>query len=261
MQPLTVNNHIYYPVPRGHARLVNKDIRLYYVKGVTASGQAEDVLYIHNKDYESYLSQLLKNKEHSSESKLSLTSEALLFSFAYQGVTSKNLEVLSDLSFEISEMHFENTKALFNLLINSPALAPGMFRAVISRFIAHKEGWTNSAVLNKLITAALFCDLGSVAAPSRPHFDASSDMLELAGMAPETVQAVRQHHEYLDGSGPYRLKKFNIHPFAKIIRVSDEIYPYFQANQLLAGINKIKAMAPDKLDQKFVQALTTLSKK
>ena len=267
MQPVSTKNEVYYPVAKSHVELYLQGIRFYVKSDIILHKNEiqEKFVYVRRNDYESYLKQLTIFNPSTTEDpmdNLNAASEALLYSFSFQGASEQNMQLLTKVSEEVRKITSPNLKSLIQILISTPQLGPAMFRAVISKFIAAQQGWTTDVAVSKLTAAALFCDIGQVITDRKHHIYTSSELMQVSDMDPVVVQAVLQHHEYLDGSGPLRLKKFEIHPFAKIIRISDEFYPYFKKGHMLKGLEALKELAPLKLDQKFTNALTDkLSKK
>jgi len=95
--------------------------------------------------------------------------------------------------------------------------------------------------LETLSEAALYHDIGKVTIPDaillkparltevewdlmRRHSDAGARIVSAAGVASETVEAVRHHHEHYDGSGyPLGLEGDEIPLAARIIHVADAL--------------------------------------
>ena len=153
--------------------------------------------------------------------------------------------------------------------------------ALISVAIANKLGWEVSRV-EGLYLAAMVHDIGKVGVPSeiltkpihlndiemqlvRGHAETGYQILKDIPFPWPIAEAVRQHHERLDGSGyPRGLTSEQIIDEAKIIAVADTIEamgshrPYRASLGLAAAIEAIRSGAGSIFDAAVVDAACTL---
>lgn len=148
--------------------------------------------------------------------------------------------------------------------------------AVLTQLIAENMGWDHRRVKD-LGLAGLLHDLGKTAIPReiiyKParldemetaqmnlHPVIGSKMMELAGVDEGIIQAIRSHHERLDGSGyPYGLEGQEIDEASRVIAVAD-VYaamtsdrPYRKALPGAAAFGELED--EKRYDQRFVGAL------
>ena len=149
--------------------------------------------------------------------------------------------------------------------------------ALISEAIAKKLGWSDEQIRG-LYLAALVHDLGKIATPSeiltkpskltetemtliRQHPATGYEILKDIPFTWPIAEAVRQHHERLDGSGyPRGLKGEEIIPEARILAVADTIEaisshrPYRPGLGIDRAIEQIKLDGGNLFDQSVVDA-------
>lgn len=149
--------------------------------------------------------------------------------------------------------------------------------AMIAEEIAKKLGWSEDKIRG-LYLAALVHDLGKIATPSeiltkptkltkteltliREHPVTGYEILKDIPFTWPIAEAVRQHHERLDGSGyPQGLKAEEIIPEARILGVADTIEaisshrPYRPGLGIDLAIEQIRLNSGNLFDQSVVDA-------
>jgi putative nucleotidyltransferase with HDIG domain len=153
--------------------------------------------------------------------------------------------------------------------------------ALLSEAIARKLGWDEEKIKG-LYLAALVHDMGKIATPAeiltkpsqlsetemtliREHSNTGYEILKDVPFVWPIAEAVRQHHECLDGSGyPQGLKGDAIIPEARVLGVADTIEvmtshrPYRPGLGLDKAIEQVKLDAGIRLDAQISQAACEL---
>ena len=153
--------------------------------------------------------------------------------------------------------------------------------ALLSEAIARKLGWDEEKIKG-LYLAALVHDMGKIATPAeiltkpsqlsetemtliREHPNTGYEILKDVPFSWPIAEAVRQHHERLDGSGyPRGLKGDAIIPEARVLGIADTIEamtshrPYRPGLGLDKAIEQVKLEAGIRLDAQMSQAACEL---
>ncbi len=153
--------------------------------------------------------------------------------------------------------------------------------ALLTEAIARKLGWDEEKIKG-LYLAALVHDMGKIATPAeiltkpsqlsetemtliREHPNTGYEILKDVPFSWPIAEAVRQHHERLDGSGyPRGLKGDAIIPEARILGIADTIEamtshrPYRPGLGLDKAIEQVKLEAGIRLDAQISQAACEL---
>ena len=123
-------------------------------------------------------------------------------------------------------------------------------------------GLKNPKILERLFIAALFCDIGELIPnpENKTHQQLSIDFMEAFGHISDDIkQAMLHHHENNDGTGPFKIFKHKIHPYARIIRVVDELLHLITIKDKDFLI-ELKKQSVQKLDSTIVSILLKLLK-
>lgn len=139
------------------------------------------------------------------------------------------------------------------------------------------------ADLERLSTAAMFHDVGKAKIPSavldkpgrlddreraliETHAAAGYDALKgTGGISPEILDAVRHHHEYLDGSGyPDRLGAADIADLVRVLTISDIFSALIEGRRYKPPMSRVQAFdiltgMRDKLEMPLVTAFKSVA--
>lgn len=262
---LIVGSEEYIPINKDIIRLYKFEGIEFYVKNSQIKHNSnkelsiqDHTVFLKKKNYPLFLQKLFKSKplEVSTRSEnLNLHLEALYYSFKNFGVSNENLQLLKDAAFEISTLSSkESFKELLSLVVSGKRVHQSLFNAFITKLMAENLSWSSQGTMQKLLQASFFSYVGS-------DMDATLSLLMKAGVSDDILNIVKHSKENQDGSGAYGIKKAYIHPLSKLIRVSDEFYPYFNSKELSVGINYLKSLSPQKLDSQCVGAIIKIFQK
>lgn len=153
-------------------------------------------------------------------------------------------------------------KQEFRTMLCSNEVRYQIMRVVLCRLIAKKLNLKSDFYLKKIYMACFLCDIGEYHENTKNEYHGLIGAnLALSQKMPEDIaQAILHHHEYEDGSGPMQSTRHNIHPIAKIIRVSEE----WLSRMSLTNANypqDFANLAPEKLDAQIAEACLSLFKK
>ena len=159
--------------------------------------------------------------------------------------------------------------------------------SAISVMVAKEMSWDSPANVFKISMAGLFHDIGKKEIPKEvvdkprhllnakeralleTHVVRGKDILQtLKAMPADITQVAYQHHEDCLATGyPRRLKKNDIHPFARLIFLVDIFChqtikgPNTQACSAKEAIEKIEMYHMDEVDEAMFKALKALTRK
>jgi hypothetical protein len=251
---------------------INKDlIKLYAFKGIEfyvkntqikvitltegALLHAPHTVFLKKKNYPEFLKQLFElNKGSSSSAKnMSLHMEALLNSFENFGASPSNMYFLNEVVKEIVDMDSKSGfKEMISLLISENSVNKTLFTAFYTRLIANTLGWSAPTILQKIVLSSFISALN----------EESLYILKKNNSFPEEIFDIVSHcNENQNGSGPLKIKRTYIHPISKLIRVSNEFYPYFTHKKIENGIIHLKSITPTLLNSATVQAAVKIFQK
>lgn len=246
----------------------SKYIRIAHVGGDISSEkivefQKKEIkfLYLRREDFKEYISfaskaakEVIENKNLPADRKaivLRHSSEVIL-EFGFQQYVDKNIFELAKLNVEQSLSVLTDNIELLDLIesltSHSTALyAHSMGVALVASLTGRAVGWESSPLFFRLVSSAIFHDLGKRDFPVelqnkhesqmneqelerwKEHPRLGADYLSKVDDLPaEILQIILHHHELSDGSGfPKGLTSPKIHPVAKVIATADEFYKLY----------------------------------
>ena len=221
----------------------------------------DDKIYVREEEFQNYLYQYINFSNQHSNSRIEALSKNIIEmkrSFSISGISESNLNLVNHFIQEIHELSSTNAYSeLFKLLNQSSQVDRSLYFAIISKLLLQELGWNSPLNFKKMIMVSLFCDLGDAdsSLTEQEKILASISLLEKNKyIHSDVILAVRHHHEYLDGSGPFGIEKHYIHPYGKIISMCHDFYSYFNNKQIKQGLNFL-LINPHKYDRALVKAL------
>lgn len=268
-EPIIFKGEKYFPIFNPTVKdLKLVDVQLFVRKNFSSTNptEQENHYYLKEKDLKKYLSRIVKfneniKKEHVFET-LSSNTEILIHHLKESNFSNDSLILFNEYAKSLSlHLNSQSIMDLVKIVVNGKNINRTLFITMLAQFVAKNLEWTNPVILNKLTLACFFCDLGeNLPIENKHHIEIAIELLENVKIHSDIVNAIRHHHEYQDGTGWLKVKKHNIHPFAKIIRVCDDFYDYFKSKEISNGVNYLNNHSPTKYDTNTVAALTALFK-
>jgi putative nucleotidyltransferase with HDIG domain len=260
-------------------------LKIYQQKGLK-------FLYLKREDFRKYLGlnvELLKivnnNTSLEKEKKLNIlkhTSEIILEQLYTESVHPESLSVAKDIlesSFDMildTRDGMELAQAIKNGGDKNYAhhLAVSFYAIIIARGM----GWSSLSTLFKVSMAGLLHDIGEREIPKElldksrgeltfaeikileSHPEKSAQILANCPSVPsDVIQIVLQHHENCAGRGyPYRLRKSQINPLARLIAVADtfcELAFKDSGLSVIEALSRLNSLYSETLDQEYIHAL------
>lgn len=258
------NNEKFYPVPEGifnlyQYNLNNLDLEFYKKKNQIK----KDVLYLREKDYIKYSLLFSEKKEiKPSIATIGMMLESSIILIQSIGINPISHKILNNISIEMKNIYLNNDfKKHFKEILISKKAKEILLKVVLARTIAKELKIKNETVLNRLLLTTLFCDLGNLYEPKdATHQEKSIDLLsKFVSISDDIKQGILHHHENNDGTGPYKIFKHKIHPFARIIRVVDEIHNWMDLKSEKEPLDLyLKKLSVKKLDSVIVSIIINL---
>lgn len=240
---LIQNNERYYKVPAtglpwkhlGLTPFVYNDKTIHLEDSKSKNIQE---FYLKEKDFIIYSNSVIKTEHSHRQTKLIAASfglEMILIQIKSEGFSNQILNLCKQVVLQIKDLSFDKAfKDYIKMTECSPQVKYYLLRAVVSKSLAYKMGWSSRKIIDDVLLAALLCDLGSEMAtnPGIFHGEYLSSVMSLNHKISDAVtQGIRHHHEYNDGTGPLKLSRFQINPVAKIIRTVEDCLEMLRNNQ------------------------------
>ena len=271
---ITYRNEKYLPIPGPPLKDINfLDVQFYVSSNFSKSSDIPEVRSIENythyfikeSDLSSYLSQVIKSPENTSQDNLfntlSSNMDALLHNLKESQFSPESLKLFNEYSTILSsQLQSQSIVDLVKIVVNGQNLNRTLFITILTQFVAKAMGWSNENNLKKLMMASFLCDIAKEDSDDFDHIPKALILLENAKLHSDIILSVKHHHEYQNGSGAYRIKRHHIHPFAKVITVCDDFYDFFIVKRVTSGLQFLNNNAPDKYDSGAVIALSKLFK-
>lgn len=257
-QYLPVNKSVitYYPDVIPYVKKVNKENQKIIVE--------ENHFYLAEEDYINLTMRMLKSPNELTEiDHLTMGLESCLILLKKDGLNEEVFSLYSELTKDLLTLEINDKfRKEFRTILCSDQVRYILMRLVLSKLIAKELKISSDFYLKKIYLSCLFCDIGEMIPNPKKEYHAkwSAEQLKDKNISEDILQAIYHHHEYEDGSGHLGLTKHQIHPIAKIIRVSEEWLNLMKSKKRDYPV-EFSLMAPLKLNEDLVKACLALFNK
>lgn len=209
-------------------------------------------IYIKKSEHSKFLEKVFQLANKSSTDQIIELSKNLIQNLEMNGLTSENYQFVKEASNSIIELNQnKDFKTLIHELVKSGKIPQSLFISVFSRLIAKKLGWENKQNIKKLVIAGFLANL-------EDSVISCAERVKAITGDEDIYLAIKFHKENMNGTGPFGMNREKIHPFARVIRVSEEFYRFYKKNQVNEGLDFLKDQRSVKFDSAIVKSLFSL---
>lgn len=222
-------------------------------------------VYLQENDLLIYTQQLIKqNKLNSTGSaamaQLAERTQLALWGLQQQGINHQNYFLLDNIAQSIVALGANQKVSELFMQIPAGDAQKYLIRTFLAKLLCHKLNFTSESILYKVTLASLLCDVGLYDKNNTEgvtHQEKSVNILKFLKIPGDVDQIILHHHEYNDGSGPFKVTRHKIHPLSKIIRITDEFTEILFTQKVDKNIifQQLYNLCPVKFEQNIVRAL------